>query len=245
MARGIVDKWKTKKKFDVLAPKLFNNNAMGITFAKSADMLVGRILEVPYSDVVGFGASRIQDKLKLIFEIVSTKGDKAETKLRRFKMAQDYTHSLSRKRTSKIYTALNVRTKNDKRLRVKSFVITRRKINRSKQDALRRKMRAFIAGDAKRKDGNEFLKECIEGRAAGRMKKFLDKLYPLRHAIVEKIEIKEAGVTEETPKIEVEKKEVKEAPVEEKKEEPKKEVKEAPKEKKEGPKETSKEEKNE
>ena len=203
MARAVVDKWKTKKAFEVIAPTIFNNNIIGTTFAKSADMLVGRTLEVPYSNVIGQGAPRSQDKFKLRFEIVSTKGMQAETKLLCFKTAQDYTQSLARKRTSKIYTAQPVKTKDGKRLMVKSFVITVRKINRSKGDAIRKRMRAFIAGEAKKKTSEEFLKDSLSNKTAMILKKDLNKLYPLRHAIVQKIELVGGAfvpVKAETPK---------------------------------------------
>ncbi len=76
-------------------------------------------------------------------------------------------------------------------------------------------MRAFIAGEAKKKTSEEFLKDSLSNKTAMILKKDLNKLYPLRHAIVQKIElvggafvpVKAEAPKEETPGIKEEAKE--------------------------------------
>ncbi|MFH1424250.1 MAG: hypothetical protein ABIG20_01050 [archaeon] len=209
MARETVDKWKSKKFFDVVAPPLFRNAVIGQTIASDIRKVPGRIVMANYSTIIGDPNSR-NNKVKLKFKITGVKGEKAETEFLGHALVQDYQRSLARRRTSKVYKNQVVTTKDGKRLRVKSIIVTTRQVKKSMKSELGKKLLEFMAEDAKQYNYNEFINDAVSGRISMRMKKGLSKFYPLRHAVVEKTEVIKEAVKAE-PKVE-------EKPAEEKKE---------------------------
>ena len=55
MVKAAVDKWKTKKWFEIIAPPLFNEKKIGETLAADYRMLIGRKIEVSLSDLILIG----------------------------------------------------------------------------------------------------------------------------------------------------------------------------------------------
>lgn len=188
MARDTIDKWKSKKFFNVVAPPLFKGAVIGQTVANDPKKIPGRIVIVNYSSVLGDTSSR-QTRVKLRFRIKDVQGERAVTEFLGHSLIQDYERSLVRRRTSKIYVNQVVTTKDGKPLRVKAFVVTQRQINRSKKSDICKRLHEFVAQDAQTQSFNDYIHDAVSGRTAMRIKKALQKLYPLRIAVVQKTEI--------------------------------------------------------
>lgn len=188
MARATIDKWKTKKSFDIVAPNLFNNKVIGQTFSASSKTILGRIIKASYADVSGSNNPRLQ-RIKLKFRIESVSGERAITKFIGYEISQDYERSLVRRRTSKIYINKKVTTKDNQNLRVKAIAVTIKKLNNSTLRDLNLKFSEFLENEAKTQNFSDFLNNVLTNKINLRSKKALINIYPLRHAVIQKIEV--------------------------------------------------------
>ena len=215
MAKATVDKWKSKKSFDIKAPALFQGKIIGSTVAYGPKELPGRVILLSLAEVSGDMNPR-QQRIKLRLKIDNVLGNTATTIFLGSQIAQDFERSLTRRRTSKIYVNQDVTTKDNKKLRVKTILVTSRQINSSRKAAIRQKYVQFLDTEAKTQAMGEFIINAINGRLAPKTKKLISPIYPLRHAIIQKTEI--LGMAPAGPAEKAEEKPVEE-PVEEKVEE--------------------------
>ena len=120
MVKAAVDKWKSKKWFEVIAPALFNEKKIGDTFAADYRMILGRAVEISLSDLTG---DPKMQRIKLLFKISDVKGERALTNYLGHKITQDYERSLARRRNSKFYSNQTAETKDGRKIAVKSIVV--------------------------------------------------------------------------------------------------------------------------
>ena len=187
-----VDKWKLKKTFEIIAPPLFKEAYIGHTVANDHRQLIGRTTEVALSDITG--DPKLQ-RIKLRFRIKDVKGERALTDFLGHVITQDYEHSLVRRRTSKIYVNQTVETKDGQKVVVKCFIITMDKINSARKNALRQQLMQGVQSAAKAEKFDDFINSIIYGKLSADLKKQLHKIYPVRHAVVQKTEIAQTVAT--------------------------------------------------
>ncbi|HIK00845.1 TPA: 30S ribosomal protein S3ae [archaeon] len=191
MVKAAVDKWKLKKWYEIIAPPLFKEQQIGETVANDHRQLIGRIIEVALSDLTN--DPKLQ-RIKLRFRIHEVKGERALTNFLGHVITQDYEHSLVRRRTSKIYANQTIETKDGQKVVVKSFMITMVKLNLSRRNALRKKLVEVVDSFAKTETFDDFINSVLYGKLSTQVKKELHKIYPLRHAVVQKTEIPQIAV---------------------------------------------------
>src|SRR2546421_523754 len=75
-ARKIKDKWKAKVWYNLLAPEMFNKQALGETPTDDPGKLVGRVTEVTVQDLTGDFSKR---HIKLAFRVDHVQGQDALT----------------------------------------------------------------------------------------------------------------------------------------------------------------------
>lgn len=189
MVKAAIDKWKTKKWFEIIAPALFKEKKIGETFAEDYRMLLGRGLEVSLADLAG--DSKLQ-RIKLIFKIRDVKGERALTDYLGHKITQDYERSLARRRSSKIYSNQTAETKDGRKVVVKIIVVPFGKINQSVRNSLRKKLNEAVAAAAKGETFDAFTDSILYGKLSANVKKALHKVYPVRHAVIQKSEAVQA-----------------------------------------------------
>lgn len=188
MARGAVDKWKAKKWFEIVAPSMFNERVIGETFTTTPKNLAGRVIETGLDAVTGEFNPRLQ-KTKLKFRVKDVSGGRATTIFLGHRIAQDFERSLVRRRTTKVYINQVVETKDNVKVRIKSFLVTTRQVNVARQKLMRQQYRDFLAAEAKKQNLGEFINNILFNRIGGKCKRVMSKVYPIRHAIIQKTEM--------------------------------------------------------
>ena len=215
MARGAVDKWKAKKWFEIVAPSMFNERVIGETFAATPKNLAGRVIETGLDAVTGEFNPRLQ-KTKLKFRVKDVSGGRATTVFLGHRIAQDFERSLVRRRTSKVYINQVVETKDKVKVRIKSFLVTTRQVNVSRQKLMREQYRDFMAAEATKQNLVEFINNILFNRIGAKCKRAMSKVYPIRHAIVQKTEMVGEKYVPSTGVIKIEEKAAEEPKAEEK-----------------------------
>ncbi|MFO7872538.1 MAG: hypothetical protein R6U26_02730 [Candidatus Undinarchaeales archaeon] len=182
-----VDKWKAKKSFEIVAPEMFNNKKIGVTFSDDPKKVPGRTVKVDYSEIQGRKSKRT--KIKLNFMIDNLQGNTATTKFLGHNIVSDFERSLSRKGTSKVYVNQRVTLKEGKKINLKAFAITLSQVRKAKQEDVRKKLVELIKKKTEGKSLDKLMNEILTNQFGKGIKKELSKVYPMKYVIVQKTEV--------------------------------------------------------
>ncbi len=200
-ARKVKDKWKAKGWFNLLAPEMFNRQVIGETPAEDASKVMGRITEVTVQDLTGdFSKMHI----KLLFKVNHIQGQDALTQFVGHDMTSDYIRRLTRRKRTRTDTVVNAVTKDGWTIRVKPMAITDRRIQGSKQRAIREIMAKVIANAGAKSTVGDMVKAVISGDLAKEVAAGCKPIHPVSRVEIRKSEVIVAGApsampTEEAP----------------------------------------------
>jgi small subunit ribosomal protein S3Ae len=183
-----VDKWKKKKWFELIAPKIFENRAIGETPAEKGKAVVGRTAWVTVDELTG------QRKLRHIavqFKVTEVKESKAFTEAVGFEVNQSYIRRMVRRRITKIETVVTDTTKDGKKARVKVIAISSRKLEKRKEKEIRKGIIETVASDIQKKTFDQLVQELIFGITTAKIIKRTKDIDRLR-----KIEISKTRILE-------------------------------------------------
>ncbi|MUM64458.1 30S ribosomal protein S3ae [Acidianus infernus] len=192
---AIRDKWKLKKWYTILAPKVFGEVVLGSTPAFDVSYTIGRKVETTLYDLTGdFSMVYVH----LYFKVVSHDGDKLITSFYGHELSRDYVRSLVRRKSSKINEITDVRTKDGYLLRVKGLALTTYRVHREQRTAIRKIMEDLIKKDAEGRTFDEFVQDMVFGKLANDIFNEAKKIAPLRKVEIEKSKLLEAPSQEVT-----------------------------------------------
>ncbi len=173
----VKDKWKLKKWYQVIAPKVFGEVVLGTTPADDPLKLIGRVMEVTLYDITG---DLTQVHIHLFFQIIDVQGDKAITRFKGHELSRDYMKSLIRRKSSKIQGIFDVETKDGYKLRITAVTLTSYRCKTSQKKAIRKIMRDIIVNESKQMTLDELIQAMIFGRFAQEIAEAARKIYPIR-----------------------------------------------------------------
>ena len=184
----VVDKWKTKTWYSVLAPEMFELKEIGQIPADEDSKIMGRRMGVSLSELTG---DMMHTYTNLQFRVNDIKGKTAYTKLIGHTLSPSYLRSLVRRRRDVINDVIDVQVTDGTVIRVKVSIYTARKTSGAARAAVRRAMRAEISGRAKEMDFATFVQEIVFGKFSGRIYKVVKKIIPVKRIEVRKTEVSE------------------------------------------------------
>ena len=189
-ARKIKDKWKAKVWYNLLAPEMFNKQALGETPTDEPGKLVGRITEVTVQDLTGdFSKMHI----KLAFRVSQVQGQDALTQFVGHDMTSDYIRRLTRRKRTRTDLTVDVVTKDGWNVRVKPMAITDRRIQTAKQRVIRTIMTKTVTDVAAKQSIGEFVKGIISGDLAKTIALACKPIHPVSRVEVRKSEVWAVG----------------------------------------------------
>ncbi|MDT7860855.1 MAG: 30S ribosomal protein S3ae [Saccharolobus sp.] len=183
---AIKDKWKLKKWYTILAPKVFGEVPLGSTPAYDVSSAIGRKVETTLYDLTGDFS---QVYVHLYFKIIGSDGDRLITRFAGHELSRDYLRSLIRRKSSKINSIVDVTTRDGYVLRVKGLVLTTYKCHQSQKTAIRKIINELVTKKASELTFDEFVQEIVFGKVANEIFEAAKKIYPLRKAEVEKTKV--------------------------------------------------------
>jgi len=184
----VIDKWKTKVWYSVIAPDMFENKEIGQVPADDDAKLKDRIIRVSLGDITG---DMTQAYTMLMFRVSEVKGKTAFTKLIGHELSPSYLRSLVRRRRDVIHDVMDVETKDGVKIRVKSSLYTARKASSPAKTAVRNAARVEVTARAKEMDFQTFEQEIIFGKFSSRIYKAVKRILPIKRVEVRKTEVKE------------------------------------------------------
>lgn len=185
-ARKVKDKWKTKSWYNIIAPDMFDSRVLGETPADSLEKLMGRVTEVTVQDLTG-DFSKMHIKLR--FKVHDVRGGDAYTYFIGHDMTSDYIRRLTRRKRSRTDGTFDVTTKDDNLIRIKPMAIADRRIQSSKESAIRTTMGEIVKSEASEKTLSELVRSMIMGDMARKIVQACKSIQPLQRVEIRKSEI--------------------------------------------------------
>jgi small subunit ribosomal protein S3Ae len=173
----VVDKWKEKSWYEVIAPSYITDKPLGETPASEPEQLFGRVIEMAKMGVVEDLYYDIN--LKIRFKITKVEGNVCRTEFVGHEVAKEQIRSQIRRNRSKIEAIQNVSTKDKARLRISSIAVTPMRCGTSTQKIVRKTIIDIIRGIAKEQKFVDFTKNMISGSISSEIKKAVSKIYPV------------------------------------------------------------------
>jgi len=185
-ARKVKDKWKAKGWYNLVAPEMFNRQVIGETPAEEGGKVMGRITEVTVQDLTGdFSKMHI----KLHFKVRDVRGTEAHTQFVGHDMTSDYIRRLTRRKRTRTDAVVDATTKDGWTIRVKPMAITDRRIQGSKQRAIRDAMAKVITTVAARSTVGDLVRVVISGELAKEIAGACKPVHPVSRVEVRKSEV--------------------------------------------------------
>ncbi len=183
----VKDKWREKKWVTVLAPDSFNNVPVAYIPITDEENAVGRVIEVTLFDILKGDPS--QHQYKMYFQINKVTGDKATTIFKRYEYAKEFLRSLVRRGSSKITFIMNSKTKDGHIFRIKVIALTHRKLNTSRQHAIRLVAQDVINKTIPQMTIDQFVQATCYGKINSDIMAAAKKLIRMRHVGLEKVKL--------------------------------------------------------
>ena len=173
----VVDKWKSKSWYEVVAPTYIIEKSLGETPASEPELLYGRVIEMAK---LGVSKDLYYDiNLKISFKITKVEGNVCKTEFVGHEIAKEQIRSQIRRNRSKIEAILNVTTKDKGRLRISSIIITPIRCGTSAKKIVRTKIETIIKEAAKGQEFKEFVQNMVNGTLSAAIKEEVKKIYPV------------------------------------------------------------------
>jgi len=190
--RKVKDKWKAKGWYNLIAPEMFNRQAIGETPGEEPGKVMGRITEVTAQDITGdFSKMHI----KLHFRVLDVRGNEAHTQFVGHDMTSDYIRRLTRRKRTRMDAVIDITTKDGWTIRMKPMAITDQRIQGSKQRAIRGIMRKVIRDAAARTTVGDLVRTTISGELAKEIAGACKPIHPVSRVEVRKSEVLSVGTT--------------------------------------------------
>jgi len=185
--RKTKDKWRAKTWYRVLAPDIFDGIELTETLSHDPSNLMGRKTEVTLQDLTqDFSKMHI----KLQFQVNEVRGTDAYTKFIGQTLTSDYIRRQTKRKRSKMDGVYDVYTKDGYMVRVKPMAISDKRIQSSKQAAIRYTMGAIIEREAQKRDLEEFINYMIiEGDLSRTIHDECKGINPIRRVEIRRSEI--------------------------------------------------------
>ncbi len=176
---------KGKEWYQIVAPQFFGDFVIGETPALDASQLIGRTVEISLSDITNDATKYY---MKFYFRIFEVKDNKALTKFVGHDCTRDFLSRIVRRRTTRIDTN-DVVNLQDNKIRVKSIAVTNRRVSQNVEKKIRKTIREMIINELSKMKTEEFVREMIDGKLQQKIRKNVNKIYPLRHFEFRKTEV--------------------------------------------------------
>lgn len=186
MSRATRDKWRRKEWYDIILPRYFGETKVGETPSDDPEKVEGRVFETTLAAITGDFS---QEYMKMYFQVDEIEGHTARTVFKGHEYLRDYLRSLVRRRSTKVDGFFRVYTKDGYRVKVVVTAMTQRRIQTSKEFAIRKVMTDIVLDKAENLTFDQLAHEMVLGKLASDVYNEAKNVCALRHVGVRKSEL--------------------------------------------------------
>ena len=198
--KKMVDNWKSKSWYNVLAPKFLNEAEVSQVPAMDESRLLNRVIIVPLRDITK-DVAHLYTNIHL--RVSEVKGKTAYTKFIGHEVAREYVQTMVRRGREKLDIVFPTVSKDGVEFSIKAIVITEFKCSAAKKTAVRNALKEFLNEKANSEDFGRFILNVLYGKAAHEAGAKLNKIVPIRRVEIRKTQLKELFDTDKVPEPEV------------------------------------------
>mgnify|MGYP005833034777 FL=1 len=189
-SKKVVDKWKTKQWYNVVAPEVFEGRVVTEIVASEPDNLINRIIPVNLIDITGkMSQQNIYTTVK--FRVREVKGNNAYTDIIGHELAPGYLRTLARKKMSVIHHVIPLETKDGKKMKIKIIGVTFSKVSANTKKNLRNALVKAVLENGRPMSYNELIREIVYGNFASKLFSVANAINAMRRVEVRKTELEE------------------------------------------------------
>lgn len=187
----IIDKWKSKKWYQVVAPSLFEGREICEVVGSDDHLLLNRVVRTSLMDLGLSASGQTGMFTTLDFRIIGVNGTVASTRLIGHTIASSYTRTFARRGKSLIHSVVDAKTKDNEQVRIKVVAVTNGRVSATVKKNLRYAIQEEVKNIAALFTYDEFMLEILHGRISSKLFNRLKKITMMRRAEVRKSERKE------------------------------------------------------
>lgn len=201
-------KWKKKKFYPIISPMYLGEKVVGETPVFDPSLLVGRKATVNLMSITGQPSKK---DISVTFEVTGIQDAKAQTNLVRYEIMPTSIKRMVRRDRTKVDTSFVVVTNDDIPVRVKPFLLTTTKADKSVKKALILESQRFLASYFSKKKYSEIVPALLQDTMQRELGGKLKKIHPLRMCTIRsfsiekikagKTQVKKAAVEEEPEEV--------------------------------------------
>lgn len=199
MAKKVVDKWKSKRWFTVVAPDVFDRRNVAEIVSSDESNLIGRTVSASL-DVITGNYAFPNPYVMVKFKITDVKGQNCFTKYVGHELAFSYISTLVRRRKSLIDHVTINSTLDNIKLKIKTLMVAPTKISRRARRDLRHKVDEFFVQKLKESSLSDFLKLVFFSKLNAELYSVLKKIAPIARVEIKKVELAKVPKKDEKQK---------------------------------------------
>ena len=191
-ARKQRDKWKAKRWFTIRAPRHpWNFQRIGETLGESEEHIVGRVYKMTQQE---FNGDFTKMHVLLHFRVTEVLGQDALTMFIGHSHQSDHTRRQVRRYRGKIDSVVDIITKDGFLVRIKTMMITEKRIQTSVKAAIRAKAKEMIVGFGAKNFYAKLQSSLINGDLETELLNAVKPIYPMRTCVIRKSQLLQTGV---------------------------------------------------
>ena len=191
-ARKQRDKWKSKRWFTIRAPRHpWNFQRIGETLGELEEHIVGRVYKMTQQE---FNGDFTKMHVLLHFRVTEILGQDALTMFIGHSHQSDHTRRQVRRYRGKIDSVVDIITKDGFLVRIKTMMITEKRIQTSVKAAIRAKAKEMIVGFGAKNVYAKLQSSLINGDLETELLNAVKPIYPMRTCVIRKSQLLQTGV---------------------------------------------------
>lgn len=167
---------RKKKWYRILATPDFKNKEIGETYLSNPQRVIGKRVKVTLNNLIG---DFKKQNIYVIFKINELKGDQLNTEIDGYEIVSAHIKRLIRKGKGKVDDSFIATFKDGVKIRIKPFVLTRRKTTNKIFTDIRARTKQFIIDYCLKNDMSRLVNDLISMRLRKELKFNLNKIYPV------------------------------------------------------------------
>jgi len=185
------DKLRGKRKnwVSVLAPKLFNEKAIGESLIEESNSLIGRKLKI---NLMQLTSNPVHQNTLVKFKIDAIKNNSALTVIVGYGMIPTSLKRIVERNKCRIDFSFVVKTNDGVEIRLSPILITKSKVNKPLLTALRKEAINILTKKINAQKYDAFVSELVNHKVQEFLKRALKKVYPLKRAEIRVMKVLES-----------------------------------------------------
>ncbi|MCX6769360.1 MAG: hypothetical protein NT051_01625 [Candidatus Micrarchaeota archaeon] len=186
----VVDKWKMKSWYSIVAPESFESREIGQLVSSDEANLLNRKIKIGLGDLLG-SFSQSTAYTSLYFRVSEVKGKTAHTKFIGHELVPGYVRTLARRRRSVMNQVDDAVTKDGVPIRIKSICISGLKVSEGVRADVRKGISEGVKAHVKATDFSALVQEIVFGKFAAKIYAGVKKIGPIKRVEIRKSQVKE------------------------------------------------------